>query len=142
MTAKRKTIRQRQLAEIHITVKAIGINRDDYVFMLNELVGVDSSGDIDNPDDMQKVINHLRNLRTRSKLPPSESDPALRKIRKMWSLLVNAGVIRHGADKHLWVWCANQTGVTNRRWLRASHKNQLIEALKSWCNREKVQYDD
>lgn len=54
-----KSTRQRQLAQIHIARKELGMDEDTYRAMLQGVAGVDSSSKLDF-DGMAKVLRHLR----------------------------------------------------------------------------------
>jgi len=144
--AKRKPLRHRQYAEIHMIRKEIGMDDDSYRMMLQQVAGVTSSKQIRDYASMQAVIDHLRSLRARSKRTRRQAsngkDAMLAKIEVLWKLLADAGVVHNPGPAALQRWAARVTGINKLQWLENGHKAQLIEALKQWCERERVPYRD
>ena len=60
--------------------------------------------------------------------------PRLQKIRAMWGVMAEAGIVRHAGA--LGVWAKTVVGVDKLEWASAAQLDAVIEGLKSWAGRE------
>lgn len=133
--------RRRELALIHIAAKEAGLDDAAYRALLRAVAGVDSARDLD-AAGRRAVLARLGRA-PRNVTPISDwRTPRIAKARALWTLLVTAGVIRAPSEGAWLRFCARQTGVARPQWATSDGLNRLIEALKSWCDRERVARDD
>lgn len=130
--------RRRDLAAIHIAAKQLGLDDDAYRALLREVAGVESARDLDAAGRRAVLarlgrsnVTSIRDWRT----------PRIAKARALWDALARAGVIRAPGEGAWLRFCARQTGVARPQWATSDGLNRLIEALKSWCDRERVPRD-
>lgn len=128
--------RRRDLAAIHIAKADAGLDDATYRAVLREIAGVDSARDL-TAAGRRAVLARLRpgNVRQLS----DWRTPRIAKIRRLWALLTEAGVLRQPGEQALRRFCARQTGVAQLEWADGAALNRCIEALKSWCDREHVE---
>lgn len=86
-----KSTRQRQIAQIHIAKKDLGMDDDTYRAMLMGVVGVDSSSKLDYAG-MTKVLKHLR----------SSGFQAVNKGRNEWSFVFKLTLDRQRYAKKIY----------------------------------------
>lgn len=135
-----KDPRARDLALIHIARKDLRLTEEAYRALLQSVAGLASAKDLD-AVGRAAVIERLREIGWAPQRRPAPSDwraPRIAKIRKLWALLIEAGVLRQPGDQALRRFCARQTGVARLEWADGEALNRCIEALKSWCARERV----
>lgn len=136
--------RQRDLAAIHIALKALRWSDDEYRdIMATVCGGIRSSGGLDFAGRM-RFMAHLQAC-IRSYERPSAA-PATRKPRrplkphesKMWSLwmqLADANLVESRTMKALTAFAKRQTKVDSIEWLNRQQQDLVIESLKRWLSR-------
>lgn len=140
-----KDARARDLALIHIARADLRMTDEAYRALLHAVAGVASAKDLD-AAGRAAVIARLRALgwapqRRAAPAPGDWRAPRIAKARALWTLLVRAGVIRAPSEGAWLRFCARQTGVARPEWASSEALNQLVEALKGWCDRERVARD-
>lgn len=130
--------RRRDLALIHIAAKAAGLDDADYRTLLREVAGVDSARDLD-AAGRRAVLARLRPGGAEVRSIRDWRTPRIAKIRRLWGLLAEAGVLRQPGEAAMRRFCARQTGVARLEWASGEALNRCIEALKSWAAREHVE---
>jgi phage gp16-like protein len=70
---------------------------------------------------------------------PAYKKPMARKVVAIWINMALAGKVRKGSDAALQSYVKRMTGVDNLAWCDNKQLWRLIEALKSWANREGVE---
>lgn len=131
------------LAKIHIAKKELALTDEVYRDILQLHFKVDSAAKL---DDRQATVllNKFRAKGWKSQpsrtkpTSPRHEDGQMRKIVALWITLNQEGVIKNGSDKALQAYVKRQTGVENLRWCSPSQLWTLIEGLKRWARREKV----
>jgi hypothetical protein len=58
------------------------------------------------------------------------------KIRVMWGLMHDAGIVRDASERAMRVWCAKATKVERLEWAQAAKLDACIEGMKAWAKRE------
>lgn len=148
--------RQNQLAAIHMAQKALGLSADDASALKLSVVGVASSADM-NASQRANYLAHLAVLQAKAAQARGEKPayqpkrPALvrniddsadaqwGKARALWHALALAGHVRADTDGALQAYAKRQTGVDAWRFQTQPQITQVIEALKKWCRRCKVE---
>ena len=156
---------QKDIAKIKIGVKQLGICDDDgcdetghlstYRQMLKKLTGKTSVGmKVMNYSDRSKVLAHLRKLgfratnpRPRTKAPGMASQAEVNLIYVLWAALGNNGALTTTGRTALCSWVKNNTkkynhsaGYNSPEFLPAEAVGPLIEQLKKWCARLKIEW--
>lgn len=147
--------RNADLAAVHIAQKALGLSREDAAALKLAVVGVASAGDMTSPQ-RRRYLAHLSGLQARldianGKKPAfnparpashrSEADHAddrWSKARALWAALARAGHVHTDTDAALMAYVQRQVHVAHWRFLNTMQINNVIEALKRWCARVRV----
>ncbi len=135
------------LAKIHIAKKQLNLDDESYRAILVRLFNKDSAAKLSHRQ-LSELIAHFKTLGWKPKAAnkshrPASSKPAVRKVYALWGLLYKAGKVeatkpdgfianftrRQGKEASLAEWCNNQ------------QLYSLIEALKSWCEREEIKIE-
>lgn len=94
---------------------------------------------------LEQVLEHLKGRGFRPRRRRAREDdwrqPRIAKIVRLWSLLRDAGVLRDPGPRAMYRFCARHTGVARLDWATSAQLNELVEALKSWCDREAVAHE-
>lgn len=139
MTHRTSNPRQRQLRDIHVAKKQLGMDDDTYRALLQRVTGKTSSADMSGAE-RQAVIAEMLNLGF--ELPDSEERrknypgrPAnvdqVPLLRKVEALLADAGrpwAYAHAMAHHMF-------GITRVQWLRHNQLHSLVKALQIDANR-------
>jgi len=129
------------IAQIHVAKKDLKLGEDEYRALLAGVTGRESCADL-GIADLNKVLNVMRLRGWKPKVKagrrdPSENDPRLKKIFKLWYLLRDAGKIASNARLNNFI--EHQTGIQKMEWLKEEKDFQkVIEGLKGICKREGV----
>ena len=144
------------LAAIHIAHKALGLSKDDALALKMAVTGVASAGDM-TVLQRRQYLAHLSGLQERAALARGEKpaytpkrapldrtvdddqDDRWGKARALWAVLGAAGVVHTDTDAALMAYVKRQTQVEHWRFLNTVQVNSVIEALKRWCYRAKVE---
>jgi phage gp16-like protein len=134
---------QAALAKIHIAKKELGLTDESYRDILHLHFKVDSAARL---TDRQATV--LLNLfkakgwksRRSVKKPtsPKYDDGQQRKIVAIWITMHQEGVVKNGSDRALQAYVKRITGVDNLTWCGGDQLRTVIESLKRWAAREKV----
>ncbi|MCO1337086.1 regulatory protein GemA, partial [Microbulbifer sp. OS29] len=132
-----KTIRQRELAMIHIARAELCMDDDTYRQLLYQVGKVDSAAKLD-VTGRSKLLHRFRELGwkpKRAKQKVTAQQPQDRKIRALWLELANRGIVRDSSERALSSYVKRQTGVERLDWLNGQQATKVIEALKAWLDR-------
>lgn len=141
--------RSAQLIKIHLAIKELGIDIDDYRLLLRNHFNVDSSVDLDD-DGRDRLIQYFISLGWQPKAkdghpfqPTShkKDKTQIDKIRALWITLGQAGVIRSPTVKSLNTFVQRVAHVRQLDWLDSHQANIVIEALKAIAFRNNVELE-
>lgn len=134
--------RRRDLAQIHLAIKQIGLCDADHRALLQQLHGVDSSAKL-NARQRGQYLGHLKKLGFKPAPPTVKSrtnidrrldqSPELSKARAIWLMLHTIGVVRDPSESALVAWGKRQYKVDALQWQQ--RPDLLIEGLKTWAMR-------
>lgn len=151
-----KPTRVQHLAAIHIAEKALRLNKEDAAALKTQVTGLPSSADM-NASQRAQYLAHLAVLQAKAAEARGEKPayqpkrPALvrniddagdqqwGKARALWHALAVVGHVRSDTDGALQAYAKRQTGVDAWRFQTQPQITQVIEALKKWCRRCKVE---
>lgn len=125
--------RRKELAQIHLGVKALGWSDADYRAILAAKTGKSSAGDLDSAQ-RKRFIEHLQSCGwqgTKRKFSQAE------KIAWYWSQLDKAGALTDASKPALLAFVGRVAGVgvSDLRFLPTAQASTVIEGLKAWLNR-------
>lgn len=130
--------RTKELAQIHVAIKQLGMSRDDHRALLSNICGVSSAGDLDDAG-RARYIAHLKKLGfkpvRRAGDRTQADDVHSRKIRALWLLLHELGAVRNASESALTAYVQRTTRVAALQWLNADQVETVIESLKKWAMR-------
>ncbi|MCC7413345.1 MAG: regulatory protein GemA [Gammaproteobacteria bacterium] len=141
--------RRRLYTLLQVGRQTLGLDEDSYRAILaaygaREVDGRPSATTM-SVSQLEQALEHQKHLGFRPRRRPGRADdwrqPRIDKIARLWSLLRDAGVLRDGSQRARDRFCARQTGTARLDWASSAQLNQVIEALKSWCDRERVAHD-
>ena len=129
--------RTRELAQIHVAIKQLGMSEQDHRSLLLSVCGVNSSADLDYRA-RQRYITHLKKIgfkpkRTGDRAPADDAQS--RKMRALWLHLHELGVVRDSSERALASYVQRTTRVAALQWLNAKQAETVIESLKKWAMR-------
>lgn len=131
-------IDRRTLAAIHVAKKQLALEEDSYRDLMERIAGVRSARDLDEPG-ARRVMAEFERLGfvndTKKKRRGQDDRPLARKARALWISLHNLDEIEHGTDKALGAFATRVTGKLLLRFCDTKELNQVVEALKAWCQR-------
>jgi hypothetical protein len=148
--------RQNHLAAIHMAQKALGLSAEDASALKLSVVGVASAADM-TALQRRQYLAHLAGLQANAATARGEkpayvpkrpslvrniddtADAQWSKARVLWHALALAGHVRADTDTALQAYAKRQTGVDAWRFQTQPQITQVIEALKKWCRRCKVE---
>lgn len=131
---------------IHVARRELGMDEESYrQFLANipALEGATSVANLTIPK-LDQVLEHLKAKgfkvvpKAKKQAIPMADDAQSRKIRSLWLSLRDAGAVRDGSETALAKFVANCTGVQALQWLNNAQASKVIERLKKWAAREKV----
>ena len=141
------------MAAIHIAQKALGLTKEDAQALKLGITGKASAADMTVPQ-RRMVLAHLSTLqaikagkpkpaytgqrRSLERAVDDDQDSRWGKARALWALLAKAGVVKADTDAALNSYVKRQTRLEAWRFLNHHQMNTVIESLKRWCAREKV----
>lgn len=148
--------RQNDLAAIHIAQKALGLSKEDAEALKRSITGKSSAADMSLPQRRQ-YLAHLSSLQAMVAGKPKpiytgqrrplersiddDSDGRWGKARALWAALAKAGEVKVDTDAALTAYALRQTHVEAWRFLNSHQINTVIESLKHWCFRAKVEIE-
>lgn len=140
-------LRRRDLAQIHIALKQLGISDDDHRALLAAVCGVHSAAELDGKGRDQ-YLQHLKKIgfkvqhkQASNPTAPRKSSRALapddqsRKIRALWLQLHALGVVQDASEAALGAYCKRITRIDALQWINTYQASALIETLKKWAMR-------
>lgn len=137
------TDRARLIRLIHVARRELQMPEDSYRNVLRTVARKDSAADM-NIRQLQDVLDHLKKagfkVRQAAAAParqsrPLASDPDHKKIRAIWLMLADMGVVRDPSERALAAYCRRLTRVEALQWINAAQAHKLIESLKKWALR-------
>lgn len=138
---KKTDVRTRELAQIHIAKKDLGLDDETYRAMLWTVARVHSSADLDF-HSRKRVLQHLKErgwtnkpARKANTLRPLASDDQSRKIRALWLDLHATGKVADPSELALVSYVKRITGIDSLQWLPSYQASRVIETLKKWQDR-------
>lgn len=135
MTTAEKTLRQRQLAQIHMAKKALGMAEDTYRSLLKTVCQVESSSMLDLAGRL-KFLAHLEKCGWKPANNPGKPLPKLtpqqRKAVSLWLRLADLKIVQDRSFTALESFVKRQTGVDKLIWCNTAQLDQVILALKAW----------
>jgi phage gp16-like protein len=134
--AQAADIRRRELAQIHLAKKQLGMDDDAYRDLLFTVARVRSAADLD-WTGRKRVLDHF--VKCGYKQGPAGkrwTDPTERKVRSLWLELRDAGALRDASDAALFAFCKRTTGADHLRFANGKELRTIIESLKLWLRRE------
>ena len=141
MSSLKPDHRRRELAQIHIAKKTLGIADDVYRDKIRALSNgqFDSAGDLD-WRGRKTLLDYMRACGHQSTPAPAKrlipNTPKWRKVYSLWQQLANAGKVNSRASKSLLAFCLKNAGVDKIEWVSDAHVYAITEALKSWLIRK------
>ena len=160
MPYERQTLEQmkrRAITRIHVGKSQLGMDDDEYRFMLRQITGKTSSKDMD-LGELKAIEDHLAKLGfklVRKSMANKRTSPVSRdkeaskktmvdKLRALWIDMAREGLIRDGSENALERWVQRMSarlnqgrGIQKVEWLHRAPAIcwQLIENLKQWRKR-------
>lgn len=139
---------QAALAKIHIAKKELGLTDEIYRDILHLHFKVDSAAKL-SERQATILLNTFRAKGWQAKRRPSKptkaspkyDDGQRRKVVAIWITLHQEGVVKNGSDKALQAYVKRLTNVDNLLWCDGGQLWTLIEGLKKWAKREKVELE-
>ncbi|MGP8432012.1 gp16 family protein [Paraburkholderia fungorum] len=130
--------RTRELAQIHIAIKQIGMSEDDHRALLSSVCSVTSAGELDDAG-RRAYLAHLKKLGFKPVRRAGErtqaDDAQSRKIRAIWLTLHALGAVRNPSESALAAYVQRTTRVAALQWLNGRQTETVIESLKKWAMR-------
>lgn len=130
---------------IHVAKRDRGLDEEIYRDILKRATGKTSCTDMSEPE-LDKALRAFkaRGFAVKHSQPapkPSRRPHRLREgqralITALWIDLWQLGAVRDNSDAAMDSFVERQTGVAHAQWLSPAKANQVIEALKGWCERE------
>ena len=111
--------RTRELAQIHVAIKQLGMTEEDHRRLLLSVCGVNSAADLDDRN-RQRYIEHLKKLGFKPMKRAGDlkqaDDAQSRKTRALWLQLHELGAVRDPSERAL----GRPTSSAPRGWPRCS----------------------
>lgn len=128
--------RRRELGQIHQGKAALAWSDDDYRVHLRRLTDKSSAADLD-AAGRRRVLDHMARcgwIPKRAFKPFGQPE----KIKWLWRKLGETGTLKNRNNHALLTFVTRTTGmeVADVQFLPVSQASVVIEALKSWLNRE------
>ena len=131
-------------AKIAIACKELGLDRKQ---LISDRYGLESSKAL-KPRQLADLYAHFKSLgwkvkrRRKGPASPKYDDAMARKVVALWIHLHEEGVVKDRGNLALQAYVKRMTGVDELKWCTASQLSLLIESLKKWAKREKVDVHD
>lgn len=145
-----KTLRARDLSQIHIAKAQLGLDDDTYRDMLYTVTRKRSAAELDAHERAQ-VLRHLesKGWRPRSKKAPTERikklPPQVRLIYAMWGLLARNGAVQDRSPSALRAWIRHwgqsepdSVGDGIPEMLPTEIRARVADQLIEWCRRLRI----
>ncbi|MBI1262973.1 MAG: DUF1018 domain-containing protein [Rhizobiales bacterium] len=147
-SAKTSTVRRALTSKVHVAKKALALDDETYRLILDTRYGKRSSADLTDAQ-LTELVEHFKSLGFKPVKKGNAWRPSARpagsalhgKIRALWLSLYHLGVISDASEKALTAFAkrvsgGKATGIDALQWLDEGASNKVIEALKSWAQRE------
>jgi len=131
-----------EYAKINIACKELGI---DKYGLIADRYGLESTKQLTRQQTIELLL-HFKAMGwkvkrgqsngKRNKTSPRYENPAMRKVVALWITLADEGKVKERANYALQKYVKRMTGKDNLRWCDRSDLHVLIEALKSWLERD------
>jgi len=143
--------RQTELAKIHIACKDLGLDEDTYRQVIREVgkVGSGSSKDL-SAAGRGRVLAHFiskgwkpKPRKNKAKSPQMASEDLVALIPRIWTAMVDAGVVKSSDPTALRTWLRSNTrrfhpqqaGWEDPKFLPKPVAIKVVESLKQWAKR-------
>lgn len=131
---------------VHVAKRDLAMPDEAYRDLLKRETKKTSCSAMTEPE-LDKVLKALRKNGFRVKHSRPAPQPTTRKahrlrvgqaalITALWIDLWQLGAVRDNSDKAIDSFVDRQVGIAHMQWLSPNKANQVIEALKAWCERE------
>ena len=136
--------RRRDLAQIHMAIKALGLDRPTYERILGQIQKGCRSSAYLSPSAREELLDRLikmgwvRKRKERSK----PTTPQEKMIVALWLTLHKQGVVADPGAKALNKFIKRQAGVDSLHWLSVEAARGVIESLKAWLKRTHMEQRD
>lgn len=139
-SGKGSSSRNRLLGLVHIAVKDLQMDDDDYRAILRRETGKVSAAQC-SPAELHRVIAAMERLGWRGTRGAGQrvnraSHPIARKARAMWITLHALGAVDDASESVLEAFGKRQLGVDRLHWADQAQTSALIEALKAIAARQ------
>ena len=128
-------IRTRKIRAVLAACRRKGLDDDARKDLQQEITGVASMADMDEAQ-LGRLLDHLN----RDYQGSAPQRPHLAKVKALWWSLYWLGAIEDPSDRALSSFVHRQTGIAALRFLDHSKASSVIEALKDWLDRERVNW--
>jgi hypothetical protein len=139
--ASTKDPRAKDLAQIHVAIKQVGLSHDDHKALLQQLFGQDSSGKL-NQAQRRAYLLHLQKLGFKPRPTQGSTaeqraaaSPLERKAWALWGELGRSGKLSSPTPAGFRAFVERQTGMTDPRFCNQAQLHSLVETLKMWGGR-------
>ncbi|MGA0610522.1 gp16 family protein [Caldimonas sp. KR1-144] len=131
--------RRADLAKIHLAKKDLGWDDDFYRSILWSVCRVKSSAELDFTG-RKRLLEHMRRCgwkakRGKSSRPMADDDQS-KMIRGLWLELHELEYVTDSSEAALASWIKRETRVEALQWLSPAQRQQTIEKLKRWRDRD------
>ncbi len=131
-------LRRRELAQIHVAIKQLGMSEQDHRSLMLSVCGVSSAADLDDRA-RRRYIEHLKKIGFRPARREGDrtqaDDSQSLKMRALWLQLHQMGAVRDASERALAAYVLRTTRVDALQWLNAKQAETVIESLKKWTMR-------
>jgi phage gp16-like protein len=122
--------RRRQIAQVQIARKALGMDETTYRAVLARVTGHDSLTACDLAA-LERAVAEMRRLGWEpTGKRPLARQAHVRKVYAIWTSM--AGLVDDPSQDALRAFVVRQTGVTSPEWLDGVQANKVVEGLKAW----------
>ena len=130
---------------VHVAKRDLRMDDDAYRAILKARFNTESSADL-SVLQLERLVSHFKacgfKVKQKAGTRTLASDSQSRKIRALWLVLHGAGVVRDSSENALAALVKRMAKVEALQWLKKDQASRVIEELKKWCDREKVNYED
>lgn len=130
--------RRAMMAKIHIAIKDLNVDEDDYRQAVFDKTGQMSLSKCTDAQ-LDQVLDWLKSKGFRPLAKrggtPAATHPMARKARALWISLYHLGAVKNPSEQALEAFAKRQLGCDKLVWARQSDAYRLIEALKSMAIR-------
>lgn len=125
---------------IHVAKRELALDDDTYRAALGTAVpGKTSTKDM-TLVELEKALEHLKKkgfqVRPKAGSRKLADDAQSRKIRALWLEMHKQGIVKHNSESALAAYVKRLTHIEALQWLSTEQASRVIEALKSWQQRE------